>query len=161
MEKYFCNNLIRLRKALNKTQVEFGQPLGIKGTTISDYERGKIEPSERVLKLLEVNYSVDPKDLFDKDYNYRVESPKADWDRHGGWTPQTEKTDWGCLNKVVKIIDSDTIYSKALLQNIDAFYQAVMVGINRRKGERRKKDINIDFKDRRKGEDRRKIASGE
>lgn len=90
-----------------------------------------------------------------------VAQPEADYDEHGGWTPQTKKTDWGCLNKVAEIVDSDTIYSKALLQNIDAFYQAVMAGKDRRKAERRERDAGYDDGERRVGERRRKTASGE
>jgi len=91
----------------------------------------------------------------------KVEQPKVDYKKDGGWTPQSKRTDWGCIPKVVEIIDSDTIYSKALLQNVEAFYQAVMTIKNRRKGERRKENIDYDGKNRRSGGDRRKAASGE
>lgn len=90
-----------------------------------------------------------------------IASPEKEFKPHGGWTPQTDETDWGCIGKVARIIKSDTIYSKALLQNIDAFYEAVMAGEDRRKGERREQDIDYDGEDRRKGERRKKTASGE
>jgi|GEM_PF-4992995 len=161
MENNLGKNIRKLRKALNKTQEEFAQPLGIKHTTVSDYEKGKTKPSKSVFQLIEINYSVDRISLEAEDYDYRVESPKSDYAPHGGWTPQTKKDEWGCIPKVVKIIDSDTIYSKALLQNIDAFYEAVMTKNDRRKGERRRQNTDFNGEDRRTGTDRRKVASRE
>jgi transcriptional regulator with XRE-family HTH domain len=46
-------NIIRfIRTELGMTQVEFTKITKVKQTTISDYERGKIKPSQRVLRRI-------------------------------------------------------------------------------------------------------------
>lgn len=42
----------KLRKHLDLTQREFGERLGIKGTTIANYELGRNEPIDAVISLI-------------------------------------------------------------------------------------------------------------
>lgn len=42
----------KLRKTLDLTQREFGERLGIKGSTIANYELGRNEPIDAVLSLI-------------------------------------------------------------------------------------------------------------
>lgn len=42
----------KLRKNLDLTQREFGERLGIKGTTIANYELGRNEPIDAVISLI-------------------------------------------------------------------------------------------------------------
>lgn len=42
----------KLRKHLDLTQKEFGERLGIKGTTIANYELGRNEPIDAVISLI-------------------------------------------------------------------------------------------------------------
>lgn len=42
----------KLRKALDLTQREFGERLGVKGNTIAQYEIGRNEPGDAVLSLI-------------------------------------------------------------------------------------------------------------
>lgn len=50
-----------LRKALNMTQTEFGESLGVSRAVIATYELGKVVPPASVLKLLTVHHNVNPK----------------------------------------------------------------------------------------------------
>lgn len=181
IENKLGRNLKSLRNLLDITQVEFAKSIKVTNSYISAIEKGiSKNVSNQVFNSIELIYGIkqqlleegglgDIEEAIKKWLNYSTTGPKgdvvaqpeADYGKHGGWTPQTEKADWGCLPKVVEIVESDTIYSKALLQNIDAFYQAVMTGKDRRKGERREQDAEHDGKDRRVGKRRRKIASGE
>lgn len=171
-----AHNLKTLLKTLDIKQGIFAERVGITASYVSSIVKGKTtNVSDQVFNSVELKYGVNKKILtkgssedvkaaikktkvyFNRGENgFKVAQPEVDYKKHGGWTPQSEETDWGCLNKVVKIIDSDTIYSKALLQNIDAFYQAVMAGNNRRKSDRRKQDVNYDGENRRKEERRQK-----
>ena len=181
VEKKLGKNLKYLRNLLDITQVKFAKSINITNSYISAIEKGiAINISDQIFNSIELIYGIKRKvleegrftdiDVAIKDWlNYSensqeslsVAQPKSNYDKHGGWTPQTDETDWGCIGKVARIIKSDTIYSKALLQNIDAFYEAVMAGEDQRKGERREQDIDYDGEDRRKGERRKKTASGE
>ena len=42
----------KLRKHLDLTQREFGERVGIKGTTIANYELGRNEPIDAVISLI-------------------------------------------------------------------------------------------------------------
>ncbi len=44
--------LRKLRKALDLTQREFGERIGVKGNTIAQYELGRNEPIDAVLSLI-------------------------------------------------------------------------------------------------------------
>lgn len=147
---------------LKISQEDFSKTVKISAPYLSMIINKKRGPSADFILEIYRNYSEYAEWLFKGKVDEKKSELKDSEDNfslHGGWTPQTKETDWGCLNRVMTIIDSDTIYSKALLQNIDAFYQAVMAGKNRRKGERRKQDGDYDGADRRKGERRQKITS--
>jgi transcriptional regulator with XRE-family HTH domain len=58
MENIFGKNLKHARKRLKLSQNTFAKPLGIKGSFISDIERGKALPSESVIKLIEIKYRI-------------------------------------------------------------------------------------------------------
>jgi len=181
IENKIGHNLKRLRKLLKITQVEFANSIKITSSYVSAIEKGIAKNvSDQIYNSIELIYGIKRKTLeqgsFDdiekeikKWLNYSEASKKSlevaqsssKYDKHGGWTPQTRKNDWGCIPKVVEIVESDTIYSKALLQNIEAFYEAVMTKKDRRKDERRKENIDYEGEDRRSGADRRKAASGE
>ena len=47
-----------VRNALKLTQTEFGEQLGVKGNTITNYESGLRNPSEAVITLLVARYHV-------------------------------------------------------------------------------------------------------
>lgn len=49
----------KLRKHLDLTQKEFGERLGIKGTTIANYELGRNEPIDAVISLICREFNVD------------------------------------------------------------------------------------------------------
>ena len=179
IENNLAQNLKQLRNILDITQVKFAKSIEVTSSYISAIEKGKAKNiSNHIFNSIEKRYGIKRKILeqgsFDdideaikKWLNYskanqkslNVAQPKSEYDPHGGWTPQSERSDWGCIPKVVKILDSDTIYSKALLQNIDAFYEAVMTVKDRRKGERRTQDIEYDCEDRREDERRKKKTS--
>ena len=54
------NRIREIRKKMNMTQTEFGEALGVSRSVISTYEFGKVAPSQSVLKLLTINFNVDP-----------------------------------------------------------------------------------------------------
>ncbi len=57
--KNIAGNRIRtFRKHLGLTLEKFAQPLSIKGTTVSSYERGKARASEAVVRELEAHYQL-------------------------------------------------------------------------------------------------------
>lgn len=52
------NKIKELRKFLKITQNEFGDRIGIAGSTISDIERGKLSPTERNISLICEKFNV-------------------------------------------------------------------------------------------------------
>ena len=50
----------KLREALNLTQVAFAEKLGRSKRSIQEWESGRSEPSERILRLIEQTFSVNP-----------------------------------------------------------------------------------------------------
>ena len=54
----FKDRLKKLRKAENLTQQEFADKLGIKRSTISNYDIGRSEPSKSVISLICRTFSV-------------------------------------------------------------------------------------------------------
>mgnify|MGYP002509975539 CR=1 FL=1 len=53
--------LRKLRKALDLTQREFGERIGVKGNTIAQYELGRNEPIDAVLSLICREFRVNEK----------------------------------------------------------------------------------------------------
>ena len=51
----------KLRKALDLTQREFGERIGVKGNTIAQYELGRNEPIDAVLSLICREFRVNEK----------------------------------------------------------------------------------------------------
>ena len=50
----------KLREALNLTQVAFAEKLGRSKRSIQEWESGRSEPSERILRLIEQTFNVNP-----------------------------------------------------------------------------------------------------
>ena len=65
-------------------------------------------------------------DLSFLDKKARVSMPEKKYDPHGGWRPRLVGEDYEYAGKVLKILESKTVYSSALKANIDAFYHALM-----------------------------------
>ena len=54
-----------------------------------------------------------------------VSSPEPEYQKHGGWKPQTDAKDWEMVGKALTILSSGTIFSQALAANIHAFFHAL------------------------------------
>lgn len=68
----------KLRKHLDLTQKEFGERLGIKGTTIANYELGRNEPIDAVLSLICREFNVNEEWLRNGTGDMFVELDKED-----------------------------------------------------------------------------------
>lgn len=68
----------KLRKHLDLTQREFGERLGIKGTTIANYELGRNEPLDAVLSLICREFNVNEEWLRNGTGEMFVELDKED-----------------------------------------------------------------------------------
>ena len=68
----------KLRKHLDLTQKEFGERLGIKGTTIANYELGRNEPIDAVLSLICREFNVNEEWLRNGTGEMFVELDKED-----------------------------------------------------------------------------------
>ena len=55
----FRDNLRKARKTLKKTQGEFGQPIGMTTSSISDLERGRTKPLDSFFVLVREIYGLD------------------------------------------------------------------------------------------------------
>lgn len=142
-------NFKALRRILGISQVELADKINVSNSYISAIEKGKAKNiSDQLFNSIELKYGISQNILVEGNSDDIKKALKKS-------NVYSDTADWGYLKKVVEIIDSDTIYSKVLLQNIDAFYQAVITGNDRRKGDRRKQDIGYNGEDRRKGERRR------
>lgn len=73
-------NLKKLRILLNLTQDDFAYPLGITGSYVSDIERGKSNPSDSLLCLIEINYRVNREWLLNDEGEPFVKEWVEDWD---------------------------------------------------------------------------------
>ena len=59
--KLLNERIKKLRKALDLTQREFGERIGVKGNTIAQYELGRNEPIDAVLSLICREFRVNKK----------------------------------------------------------------------------------------------------
>jgi len=78
-------NLKHIRKTLGLTQRQFAEPLGIKGSYISDIEKGKARPSESVIRLLEIKFRVNRKWLESGQGEMLLEPIRLVQDAQGGY----------------------------------------------------------------------------
>lgn len=62
MSNFFGKNLSYLRSAFNMSQTELSESVSINRTTISDYERGRSEPSLTKLKAIADKFNI-PADM--------------------------------------------------------------------------------------------------
>ncbi len=53
-----------------------------------------------------------------------VRTPEEEYDPHGGWQPRKIKISLE-VKKTIDILESDTIYTTALVANINAFHRAI------------------------------------
>lgn len=68
----------KLRKHLDLTQKEFGERIGIKGTTIANYELGRNEPIDAVISLICREFNVREEWLRDGTGEMFIELDKED-----------------------------------------------------------------------------------
>lgn len=68
----------KLRKHLDLTQKEFGERIGIKGTTIANYELGRNEPIDAVISLICREFNVREEWLRDGTGEMFIEMDKED-----------------------------------------------------------------------------------
>lgn len=132
MENFYRTNLVLVRAALKKTQEEFAEGLGIKGTSVSAWERGVAKPSGSNLELMKLKYNVNP-DFLEKNEGEMFLGPIQQvaeqgplYSKNGGWQPQTTSEDWGLLGLALRVLNSNSIYSQALGANIRAFHSALV-----------------------------------
>ena len=59
-------NIIILRRREHLTQKQFADSLNISAATVSKWEKGKSEPSHRLVKQICETYSVDPNFMYEK-----------------------------------------------------------------------------------------------
>lgn len=59
-------NIIILRRREHLTQKQFADSLNISAATVSKWEKGKSEPSHRLVKKICQTYSVDPNFMYEK-----------------------------------------------------------------------------------------------
>jgi len=182
VENKLKNNFKALRNTLDMTQVKIGESLGVTDSYISAIERGEaINPSPQFFNSVELKYGIKQKTLVEgnaeeiknalkEKTNYPdisengpgTANPKTDFGKHGGWTPQSRESDWGFINQLANIINSNSKYTEALLLTIETYDKALREGeTNRRKVKRRKQDAEYKGVDRRRVERRQKTALGE
>lgn len=69
--------LLELRKALNLTQTQFGEKIGLTRAAIAAYERGIAKPTGSALKCMEVIFNVNMNWLETGEGEMFVETPQA------------------------------------------------------------------------------------
>lgn len=109
-------------------QAEFARRLGITSGYASDLINGKkIIISETLAKLICREFNLDPEWFYcEKDEQVAEAIPKHEL--YAGWKLSQEllrSEDRILLEKALETITSETIYSSALISNINAFYQAM------------------------------------
>ncbi|MCI1958622.1 MAG: helix-turn-helix domain-containing protein [Clostridia bacterium] len=87
--------LRKLRKYLNLTQVEFGNKINIKGATISDIEKGKLNLTERNLQSICKEYNVNEQWLRTGKGEMFIEDDKAILEQYA------EKYNFSALDKSI------------------------------------------------------------
>lgn len=132
MENIFKNNLRSFRKKLELTQNEFAKPLNIKGSSISAMERGKSNPSNAVLELIEIKYRINRNWLltgegemtrrYDTEKEMQV-AKEASIYKVGVLDDDPETA--GLLSMTREILKSYTDYSASLAANIRSFHHAI------------------------------------
>lgn len=139
MKNNFAIRIKEIRNALNLSQDDFAKPLGIKGKHISAIERAKSFPSESVKQLLIIKYRVNRSwldsgegEIFLKKTK-TISEPDREFEKHGGWKPQTDAKGWDLIGKAHDILISETPYSVALAANINAFYYALVQDVENKK----------------------------
>jgi len=132
MENIFGKNLLTIRKELKLTQDNFAKPLGIKGSFISDIERGKAKPSESVIQLLEIKYRLNREWLFSGQGDPYIKVHDGEKDAESDVSiykvgdPLDEDPEIAELLIMTReIIKSGTGYTHSLAANIRSFYQAM------------------------------------
>lgn len=70
--------LKKLRKALDLTQKEFGERIGVKGNTIAQYEIGRNAPIDSVFSLICREFNVNETWLRTGESNMFIEVPEED-----------------------------------------------------------------------------------
>lgn len=91
------NRIKKIRNDFNLTQTEFGERIGVKGNTITNYENGLRNPSDAVLLSICREFNVN-----------------EDWIRNGN-EPVYKKGDGYFSELLSKLEDSDDDFIKSLI----------------------------------------------
>ena len=170
----FWNGLKEIIDELGWDRRQLSENTGISEEDIYGFENLKIRPTDEALTRIAnvtgcrrewlLSWQGNKWDRYPRIRSQKpnVMHPKNDFGEHGGWTPQSNKDDWGFINKLANIINSKSKYTEALLLTIETYDKALREGeTNRRKDERRKEDAGFDGDDRRRVERRQKTALGD
>lgn len=91
------NRIKQIRKGKNLTQVEFGERIGVKGNTVTNYETGLRNPTDAVILSICREFNVN-----------------EDWLRNGTGDMYKEK-DGSFSELLVELEDSDDDFIKSLI----------------------------------------------
>jgi len=126
-----------IKEKYNKKEGKLAEEAGISGGFLSMVLSGKKKASlENQEKLAEacgysyINFLALGRKLHMGDKENKISSPEKKYDLHGGWKPRLVGEDYEYAGKVLKILESKSIYSAALKANIDAFYNALTLEQN-------------------------------
>lgn len=116
-----------IRKTYGLNQAEFSESIGISSNYLSNLETGKFKPSMPILLAIKNRYSIIPKailtgqeftDIGKTPYLNKIKEAVPEYGLQG-----LEERDW--FRKTYEIIASKTIYSSALISNINAFHHTI------------------------------------
>ena len=137
----FGNRLAFLRNKTGMKQTDVAKAVGVGYKSLQNHEAGQWPARKNLLKYIDF-YGCDEAWLITGNggpfpskpplYNKvgvieprHVAQPGPEYQKHGGWKPQTDAKDWEMVGKALTILSSGTIFSQALAANIHAFFHAL------------------------------------
>lgn len=138
------NRIFSVRKQLGLIQKDFAEKVGISPNFLSEVERSISPPSKTLLIAISLRYSIN------FDWLLTGEGEMFAGNAAGDHIPEAE-TDGEdirkALAKTLVVLQSGTLYGKALMENIESFYQAVQTESHLRKTEDRLKKVEQDLEE--------------
>lgn len=130
-----ANRLKILRESLGLTQAAFGEKIGLSHTKIKDRESGLVKISLPEGKFIEREYGVSSEWLLHGEGSLNTDTsptgcsmiaePNADYPSHR-ISPETSYPDT-LVHKTRAVLNSDSVFRRALDSNIEAFHEAVTI----------------------------------